>query len=259
METKYGLWVLIMAFVSTSYAKLDSIVKHVFDNFDFKEESGFLQFWECCASGDLEDAGCNLFLTDQSRFAGICNNRLKNFRRTCLNNNYRFVGLENVGNWFAGRAAQTRVADYQHDGEASGMGQLVVPVYHPGAVLKLVGIIELVTDQRNDTYAADFNRIQSSLMEVNLTSTYLGKTIKVEYDQMMIKFPLPFSAKLRDLQEQVRTRFKNLENKAFSIAYKDTNLNHHLILNDRDLQFCITESILNRKTLIRMVIEDVAG
>ncbi|GKC19952.1 lysophospholipid acyltransferase 1, partial [Tanacetum coccineum] len=57
METKYELWVLIMAFISTSYAKLDSIVKHVFDNFDFKEESGFLQFWECCASGDLDDEG----------------------------------------------------------------------------------------------------------------------------------------------------------------------------------------------------------
>ncbi|GJS49544.1 hypothetical protein Tco_0599665 [Tanacetum coccineum] len=146
METKYGLWVLIMAFVSTSYAKLDSIVKHVFDNFDFKEESGFLQFWECCASGDLDDVGYNLFLTNHSRFSGICNNRLKNCTRKCLNNNYRFVRREeNVGNWFAGRLAQTRVPDYQHDGELSGMGQLVVPVYHPGAVLKFVRIIEFVT------------------------------------------------------------------------------------------------------------------
>ncbi|GKC70902.1 hypothetical protein Tco_1116785 [Tanacetum coccineum] len=212
METKYGLWVLIMAFVSTSYAKLDSIVKHIFDYFDFKGESGFLQFWECCASGDLEDRGCNLFLRDQSRFSHICNNRLKNFRRACLNNNYRFVGREeNVGNcWLDGpSAAQAHQLQItKHVGECLGYGvSIVVTVVSSGAVLdQLCGNHRVVT-----------------------------------------------------AHEQVRTRFKNLENNAFSIAYKDTNLNHHLILNDRDLQFCITESISNRKTLIRMVIEDVEG
>ncbi|GKA59716.1 hypothetical protein Tco_0759029 [Tanacetum coccineum] len=45
--------------------------------------------------------------------------------------------VKNVGNWFAGRAAQTHVADYQYDGEASGMGQLVVPVYHPDGELNI--------------------------------------------------------------------------------------------------------------------------
>nr|GEX49669.1 importin beta-like SAD2 [Tanacetum cinerariifolium] len=58
---------------------------------------------------------------------------------------------ENVGNWFAGRAAQTRVPDYQHDGELSA--------------------------QRNETDAADFNRIQSSLMvflrQMKQMDTYL--------------------------------------------------------------------------------------
>ncbi|GKC80478.1 PB1 domain-containing protein, partial [Tanacetum coccineum] len=66
----------------------------------------------------------------------------------------------NVGNWFAGRVAETWVADhrtkhvmlnqdYQYADEASGMGQLVVPVYfnHSGARLKFVGIIEFVTTQ----------------------------------------------------------------------------------------------------------------
>ncbi|PWA83426.1 PB1 domain-containing protein [Artemisia annua] len=230
-------------------------------NFDFQGNSGFLQFWECCASGDSNKDGCYFLLTDQF-VSDVYDNRLEAYRWTCLNDDYRFVELEkNVGDWFAGRAAQTQVADYQYDGEALGLGQLVMPVYfnHPGAVLKLAGIIELVTAQHNETYAAYFNQIQALLMEVNLTSRYLGKTIKVEYNQQLVKFNLPFTAKLPDLQEQVTMRFKELENKAFSIAYKDTNHIRHSILSDHDLHFCIEGSILNRTTLIRMVVEDVVG
>ncbi|PWA59114.1 PB1 domain-containing protein [Artemisia annua] len=162
---EFGPCFLIKPYISTSDVKIDSRVKRVLDDIDFQGKPGLVQFWECGASGDREDNGCYLLLTDRVRVSGIRDNRLEAYRWTCLNNNYRFVGREkNVGNWFAGRAAQTKVADYQYDGEASGMGQLVVPVYHPGAVLKLAGILEIVTAQRNETYTADFNQIQSSLM-----------------------------------------------------------------------------------------------
>nr|GEW80956.1 hypothetical protein [Tanacetum cinerariifolium] len=228
--------------------------------FWYQENSCFLQFWECCASENSDENGCYFLLTDQLPVSNIRDNRLEAYRWTCLNDKYRFVGREkNVGDWFAGRAAQTQVADYQYNSEALGLGQLVMPVYfnHSGAVLKLAGIIELVTAQHNEFYAAYFNQIQSSLMEVNLTSTDLGKTIKVEYNQQLVKFTLPFSANLPDLQEQVTMRFKELENKAFSIVYKDTNHIRHSILSDHDLQFCIAESILNRTALIRMDVVDV--
>nr|GEW66276.1 hypothetical protein [Tanacetum cinerariifolium] len=208
---KFG-WVLKMSGISTFDGELDSRVQRVLDNHNFQGKLGFVQLWECGASGDLDDVGCNLFLTAQSQ--------------------------KNVGNWFAGRAAQTHVADYQYDGDASGMGQLVVPVYHPGAVLKLAGIIEIVTAQCSETYDADFNQIQHSLMMVNLTSTYLGKTIKVQHSEL-VKFTLPCSAKLADLQEQVIIRFNELENKTFSIEYKDANHNLHSILSDHHLWFCI--------------------
>ncbi|GKB85166.1 hypothetical protein Tco_0957438 [Tanacetum coccineum] len=196
-----------MPYISTSDGELDSRVQRVIDNHNIQGKSGFIQFWECCASGDSEDNGRCLLLTDHLE--------------------------KNVGNWFAGRAAQTQVADYQYSSE------------------------ELA--QHNEIYAAYFNQIQAALMEVNLTSTYLGKTIKVEYNQQLVKFTLPFPAELPDLTEQVTMRFKELENKAFSIAYKDTNYIRHSILSDNDLHFCIAGSILNRTTLIRMVVEDVVG
>nr|GEV51386.1 hypothetical protein [Tanacetum cinerariifolium] len=162
---EFGPCFLISPYILTSDVKTDSRIKRVLDNFDFQGKSGFVQFWECWASGDPEDNGCCLLLTNHLRASDIRDNRLEAYRWTCLNDNYRFVGRQkNVGNWYAGRAAQTQVADYQFDDEASGMGQLVVPVYHPGAVLKLAGIIEIVTAQHNETYAADFSQIQSSLM-----------------------------------------------------------------------------------------------
>ncbi|GKB07152.1 hypothetical protein Tco_0835385 [Tanacetum coccineum] len=118
-------------------------------------------------SEDSDENGCYFLLTDQLPVSNIRDNRLEAYRWTCLNDKYRFVGREkNVGDWFAGRAAQTQVADYQYNSEALGLGQLVMPVYfnHSGAVLKLAGIIELVTAQHNEFYAAYFNQIQSSLM-----------------------------------------------------------------------------------------------
>ncbi|PWA52953.1 PB1 domain-containing protein [Artemisia annua] len=97
-------------------------------NFDFQGNSGFLQFWECCASGDSNKDGCYFLLTDQF-VSDVYDSRLEAYRRTCLNDDYRFVELEkNVGDWFAGRAAQTQVADYQYDGEALG-GEFNIHVF----------------------------------------------------------------------------------------------------------------------------------
>ncbi|GJX00194.1 hypothetical protein Tco_0184107 [Tanacetum coccineum] len=197
MELIYALWFLFMDYISYSDAKLDSGVKRVFQTYDFQGESGLLQFWECNTHEGTNDIGCSLTLTDQ------------------------FYKCGHLGIWFAGRAAQTGVADHRirhvvlnHDhqyiDEASGMGQLVVPVYfnHPGAGMKLAGIIELITTQPKETYVADFNQIHNLLMRENLTSTYMGKTIKVEYNHHIVKFQLPFSAKLPDLQKQVTMRYK---------------------------------------------------
>ena len=167
MEQQYGLWILFLAYISYYDAKVDSRVKQVFDTYDFQGEVGLLQFWECSTHGDSDNNGCYLLLTDQFCVSNVRDNRIDNYRRRCLDDNYRFVGREtNVGRWLAGRAAQTGVADYQYDGEATGMGQLVLPVYfnHPGAGMKLAGIIELVTAQHNETYAAYFNQIQALLM-----------------------------------------------------------------------------------------------
>ncbi|GJR15988.1 hypothetical protein Tco_0798640 [Tanacetum coccineum] len=229
MEPEHLLLVLFMAYMQYSDTSLVSRVKRVFDAFDFRGESGLLQFWKCSGLGDPDDTGCGLKLSDHYCVSTIHDNRPMDYRMRCFSKN-PFMGQEtNVGNWFAGRAAQTGVADHRtrnvvlhHDhhyvDEASGMGQLVVPVYsnQAGAGLKLAGIIEFVTTQPKQCYVADFNQIQNLLKMVSLTSTYMGKLIKVHYDHL-IKFTLPFSAKLPDLLEQVKMRFPELENKTFRI------------------------------------------
>ncbi|PWA71977.1 PB1 domain-containing protein [Artemisia annua] len=272
MEPMYSLWFLFMAYILYSDESLDSSIKRVIETFDFHGESGLIQFWRCSPLGDPNDIGCCLRLADQFCLSTLHNNRLMDYRTTCFLRN-PFIGLQtNVGNWFAGRAAQTGVGDHRtrhavlnHDhlyvDEASGMGQLVVPVYsnNLGDGLKFVGVIELVTTQPKESYVADFNRIHDLLMMVNLTSTYMGKMIKVKYDDNMVKFTLPFWAKLTNLQEQVTTRFKELKNKTFCIKYEDTNRNRHSILSDQDLEFCIGESISNRTTVIRMFVDHLVG
>ncbi|GKB54504.1 hypothetical protein Tco_0905257 [Tanacetum coccineum] len=178
MELIYALWFLFMDYISYSDAKLDSGVKRVFQTYDFQGESGLLQFWECNTHEGTNDIGCSLTLTDQFCMSDIHDNRLLDYRMKCFDDSNRFIGQQtNMGIWFAGRAAQTGVADHRirhvvlnHDhqyiDEASGMGQLVVPVYfnHPGAGMKLAGIIELITTQPKETYVADFNQIHNLLM-----------------------------------------------------------------------------------------------
>lgn len=271
MEPIYALWFLFMDYISYSDAKLESRVKRVFHTYDFQGESGLLQFWECSTHEGTNDIGCSLTLTDQFCMSNIHDNRLLDYRMRCFDNSNRFIGQQtNVGIWFAGRAAQTGVADHrtrhvvfnqdlnQYIDEASGMGQLVVPVYfnHLGAGMKLAGIIELITTQPKESYVADFNQIHNLLMRENLATKYMGKTIKVHYNHHIVKFQLPFSAKLPDLEKQVTMRFKEWENKTLCIKFEDTNRNRHSILSDHELEFCVAESISSRTSVIRMYIED---
>ncbi|PWA52881.1 PB1 domain-containing protein [Artemisia annua] len=252
-------------------------VEKVFQSFDFQGESGLLQFWECNA-GSSKDIGCSLTLTDQIFLSPIHDNRLEEYRMKCLVKNYshigrkandgNFIGVKTkVENWFAGRAVQTGIADHrtrhdvlnqghQYADEALGMGQLVAPVYfyHSSAGLKLVGIIELVTTQPKESYVRDFNQIQNLLKMENLTSSYMEKMIKVEYNHQTLKFTLPLSAKLLDLEKQVTMRFKELKNKTFCIQYEDGRY----ICNNQDLKFCLDDSISNRTTVIQMFVKDVA-
>nr|GEY75092.1 hypothetical protein [Tanacetum cinerariifolium] len=223
-----------MAYISYSDAKLDSRVKRVLQTYDFHGESGLIQFWECSTFEGTHDIGCGLAMTDQFCMSNIHDNRLFDYRMIYFDNNNRFIGKQtNVGIWFAGRAAQTGIADHrtrhvvlnqdhQYIDETSGMGQLVVPVYfdHPSAGMKLAGIIELITTQPKESYVADFNQIHNLLMK------------------------------------QVTMRFKEWENKDLCIKYEDTNHNSHSILSDHELEYCIAESISSRTTVIRMHIEE---
>ncbi|MFS8030327.1 hypothetical protein Hanom_Chr17g01532701 [Helianthus anomalus] len=165
-------------------------IERIFRNFNFRNGSGLLQFWECTPS-ELEDIGCNLMLTDQT-FMSTPDEGLEDYRKRCLENRHRFVGLETrVGNWLAGRAAQTGIADHrtihhvlnqedQHSADIGGKGQLVLPVFYEGkgqlvlpvfyvhgAGNKLVGIIEFVTPVQKECYVEDFEHIHD-LLKVSL-------------------------------------------------------------------------------------------
>ncbi|GKC33624.1 hypothetical protein Tco_1046008 [Tanacetum coccineum] len=114
MELIYTLWFLFMAYISYSDAKLDSRVKRVFHTYDFQGESGLLQFWECSTHEGTNNIGCSLTLTDQFCMSNIHDNRLLDYRMRCFDNSDRFIGQQtNVGIWFAGRAAQTGLADHR--------------------------------------------------------------------------------------------------------------------------------------------------
>ncbi|KAM0059604.1 putative PB1 domain-containing protein [Helianthus debilis subsp. tardiflorus] len=239
-------------------------IDRTFRSFNFGNGSGLLQYWECTPS-ELENIGCNLMLTDQT-FMSTPDEGLEDYRRRCLENRHRFVGLEtSVGNWLAGRAAQTGIADHrtihhvlnqedQHSADLGGKGQLVLPVfYDQGAGNKLVGIIEFVTPVPKECYVEDFEHIHDLLKDEGLKSEYLGKTIKVEYNDM-IKFTLPLSAKLTDLHSKVTERFTDLEHQEFRVEYNDNEGNRLPISSDEDRRVCLAESSSKGAKFIRMYV-----
>ncbi|KAJ0666340.1 putative PB1 domain-containing protein [Helianthus annuus] len=235
----------------------ESIVREVFSKSNFRKEPGLLQFWACITPSDSEDIGCYLTLTEQPyMLTRDHEGLLQDYRRRCLENYYPFVGVETkVGNWLPGRAAQTRIADHrtihhalnpedQHPADVGGKGQLVLPVFRDqGDGNKLVGIIEYVTPVPKESY------------DQRLNSTYMGKTIKVEYDDYLIKFTLPLSAKLTDLRGEVIERFPELKRQQeWCVEYKDTEGNRLPISSDEDLQVCMAESSSKGAKLIRMCV-----
>ncbi|KAD3641629.1 hypothetical protein E3N88_30853 [Mikania micrantha] len=216
---------------------LDSTLREVFGKFNFHKESGLLQFWAFSTDPEAE-MGWNLVLTNIT-----CNptqdQGLEDYRKRCFEREYPSVGIEtSVGNWLAGRAAQTGIADHrtkhhvldqedQHSRDIGARGQLVLPVFSDeDAGNKLAGVIEYVTIERKESYVEDFEQFQNSLKDKGLKSTYMGKTIKVVYNGHMIKFTLPLSAKFTDMLREVTKRFTGLEHKKFRVEYvdkKDTN------------------------------------
>ncbi|KAD3641630.1 hypothetical protein E3N88_30854 [Mikania micrantha] len=155
--------------------EIDSVLREVFENFNFHKESGLLQFWACSTDHDSEEIGCNLVLTDLT-YNLTQDQGLEDYRNRCLVKQYPLIGMEtSVGNWLAGRAAQTGIADHrtkhyvvdqddQHSADVGARGQLVLPVFFDeGAENKLAGVIEYVTPVRKESYVEDFEQIQNLL------------------------------------------------------------------------------------------------
>nr|XP_043617308.1 uncharacterized protein LOC122589130 [Erigeron canadensis] len=252
---------------------VEDIVSRVFEEFNFFQESGLLQFWKCTVSDVSEDSGYNVVLLEKPfRLTDQNHEGLKNYRRKCHDNVVRFVGkqIKINGNWFAGRAAQTEIADertkdlvcshhYQQYAEAAGMGQCVLPVfYDKGNGKELIGIIELVTSEPKESYVDDLNQFVHLLKGRGLKSSYMGKTIKVHYDGFgIVKFTLPISAKFTDLLKELRERLPLKDNYG-CIKYEDT-ISNHRISNDEDLQKCMKKSSSKGEACIRMFVDHVDG
>ncbi|XP_076894698.1 protein NLP2-like [Bidens hawaiensis] len=135
------------------------------------------------------------------------------------------------------------------------MGQLVLPVYYDlGSGNEPVGVIEFVTPVPKESYFEDFEQIHKLLKVEGLKSTYMGKTIKVKYNDDMIKFTLPLSVKFTDLDNNVTQRFAELKNQKFCVEYEDTEDNCLPISSDEDLQVCMAKSSSKGAKLIRMTV-----
>ncbi|KAI7751611.1 hypothetical protein M8C21_033252 [Ambrosia artemisiifolia] len=242
-------------------------IDDIFRKFNFGNESGLLQYWACTPSNS-EDIGCNLMLKDQPfRLTLDYEGHLQEYRRKCLENHYPIVGIEtSVGNWLAGRAAQTKIADHwtihhvanqedRHSANVGGKGQLVLPVVcYQGGQNKLVGVIEFVTPVPKESYVQDFEQIHNLLKEEGLKSTYMGKIIKVKCVNDLIRFALPLSAEFTDLRREVTMRQTELQHKNFRVEYSDIDGNRLPISGDEDLRVCMAESSSKGAKFIKMFV-----
>ncbi|KAD3641627.1 hypothetical protein E3N88_30851 [Mikania micrantha] len=151
--------------------EIESVLREVFGKFNFREESGLLQFWACHKDPFSEKIGCYLVLTDLT-YNPTQDQGLEDYRKKCLEKQYPFIGIEkSVGNWLAGRATQTGIADHrtihhvldqedQHSIDIGVRGQLVLPVFFGN---ELIGVIEYVTSGRQESYVEDFEQFQNLL------------------------------------------------------------------------------------------------
>lgn len=83
----------------------------------------------------------------------------------------------------------------------------------------------------------------------------MAKTIKVRYEDQIIKFTFSISAEFKDLQMKVKERFKILKHGRYLIEYEDRNGNSIPIISDADLKVCIKESVSLGRTVIKMSVK----
>nr|GEU75000.1 PB1 domain-containing protein [Tanacetum cinerariifolium] len=203
-----------------------------------------IQYYECSPAVDSEYNGFNVTLQDQLVVYNGYRVELERYHKKCYDMGCRIVGQDTkVQNWLVGRTVQTRVAEQGTTRIRVGMsdrilGLLVMPVFlNLGTHKQTVGVIEVVTLEPKPSYDEDFFQIHNLLKNEGLESEGMAKMIKIEFKDIMIKFPLSFTAKFRDLKNEVRKRVEILKTRTFSIMYKDTNGNYHPILIDHDLQW----------------------
>ncbi|GKA76414.1 PB1 domain-containing protein [Tanacetum coccineum] len=233
-------------------------MERVFSEYSRRGLQCLIQFWQCSSPQGSEANGFNVTTKGQPFRIPQYHIDLDRYRRSCVDEGCSFVGQNTkVGTWLVGRAVQKRVADQGTKRvDASTLGLFVMPVFlDRGTRKQTVGIIELVTLVPKPTYGEEFVLLHNLLKNEGLVSEGMAKMIKVEFKDTMIKFPLSFTATLRDLKNEVRKRVEILKTRTFSIKYKDTNGKYHPILIDHDLEVCINESVLKETTLIRMVVK----
>lgn len=79
-------------------------------------------------------------------------------------------------------------------------------------------------------------------------------TIKATYNGVTIRFELPVSSGISELEDNVIERL-HLERKSFSIKYQDDEGDWVLIACDKDLQECMKISGSSNKTTIKMLLD----
>ncbi|KAL8266944.1 hypothetical protein R6Q59_004288 [Mikania micrantha] len=227
-------------------------IYNVMKKFKFRQQVGFIQFWEATSSCNDTDHMINV--GQLYRLNGN-HEGLTNYRTDCLNYKAPIGPDTQVDQTdLAVLAAQTGFA-YQETSNAPGqfMGQLVMPVYtnmcHHQTFL---GVIEFVTLFPKASYVDDFKHLKKLLENEKLT-TPEEKIIKVVYEtrymeKINIMFSLPWTyAGMDDLWGEVTLRLPEVNPNDFQI-----NGNWTRISSDDDLQACIAD--LN-SLKIRMFIE----
>ncbi|KAL8266879.1 hypothetical protein R6Q59_004223 [Mikania micrantha] len=191
----------------------------VLQEFNFRGQVGFLQFWEDISG---HDDSVRLVVGQLYRLNGN-HDGLTAYRATCLHYD-TFIGPDTHVDplFFAGLAAQTGFADQRTNHDPNQfIGQLVIPVYTN--LHTFLGVIEFVTPSPKESYVDDFNQLYGLLKNENLT-TPEEKTVKVEhenktrYGKDIIKFSLRWtSAGMNDIWREVTQRFKRVKQDAFQI------------------------------------------
>ncbi|KAD3641645.1 hypothetical protein E3N88_30869 [Mikania micrantha] len=205
----------------------ESILREVFRKFIFLNKSGLFQFWACCTVPDSEESRCNLVLTGLT-----CNptqdQELEDYRNTCLENHYPSVGREtNVGNWLAGRAAQTWIADHR-------------TTHH---------VLDQEDQHSRDVGARGNCYLDLYVLIIPMPLFRLDTQVISEF----------LTAKFTDLHTEVTTRFTQLQHQIYRVEYNNTEGIRLPILGDDDLWIGMAESSSRGAKFIRMFVSVEQG